>query len=103
MSPPSKHANGDFFRSLLCVIGGRGGRLRWRSGRAPPPIWAYNMMKSGDFRVYLEEHKKRDVIFDFDETISTLLADWTDRDKAVVQLFQKYDPLFPSREIRAAD
>jgi HAD superfamily hydrolase (TIGR01549 family) len=61
------------------------------------------MMKSGDFRTYLEEHKKREVIFDFDETISTLLADWTDRDKAVVQLFQKYDPLFPSRKIRAAD
>jgi HAD superfamily hydrolase (TIGR01549 family) len=34
------------------------------------------------------------VIFDFDETISTLLIDWTKWDKAVGQVLQNYDPAF---------
>jgi phosphoglycolate phosphatase-like HAD superfamily hydrolase len=51
-------------------------------------------MNSADFEQYLCKNKKREVIFDFDETISTLLADWTKWDKAVGQVLQKYDPEF---------
>jgi phosphoglycolate phosphatase-like HAD superfamily hydrolase len=51
-------------------------------------------MKIADFQEYLRKNKKRKVIFDFDETISTLLIDWTKWDKAVGQVLQKYDPAF---------
>ena len=51
-------------------------------------------MNLADFQQYLSKNKKREVIFDFDETISTLLADWTKWDKAVGQVLQKYDPAF---------
>jgi HAD superfamily hydrolase (TIGR01549 family) len=51
-------------------------------------------MKTADFQEYLRKNKKRKVIFDFDETISTLLIDWTKWDKAVGQVLQKYDPTF---------
>lgn len=51
-------------------------------------------MKTADFQDYLRKNKKRKVIFDFDETISTLLIDWTKWDKAVGQVLQNYDPAF---------
>src|SRR5271166_6242821 len=51
-------------------------------------------MNVADFQQYLCKNQKREVIFDFDETISTLLADWTKWDKAVGQVLQKYDPAF---------
>jgi HAD superfamily hydrolase (TIGR01549 family) len=51
-------------------------------------------MKTTDFQGYLRKNQKREVIFDFDETISTLLINWTEWDKAVGQLLQKYDPAF---------
>ena len=51
-------------------------------------------MKITEFQQYLRKKQKREVIFDFDETISTLLIDWTEWDKAVGQLLQKYDPAF---------
>lgn len=51
-------------------------------------------MNTADFQQYLRKNKKREVIFDFDETISTLLVDWVKWDKAVGQVLQKYDPAF---------
>ncbi|HYX49958.1 MAG TPA: hypothetical protein VE843_09475 [Ktedonobacteraceae bacterium] len=45
-------------------------------------------MKTTDFQQYLRKNQKREVIFDFDETISTLLIDWAEWDKAVGQLLQ---------------
>jgi phosphoglycolate phosphatase-like HAD superfamily hydrolase len=51
-------------------------------------------MNVADFQRYLCKNQKREVIFDFDETISKLLADWTKWDKAVGQVLQKYDPAF---------
>ena len=51
-------------------------------------------METADFQQYLRKNQKREVIFDFDETISTLFIDWAEWDKAVGQLLQKYDPAF---------
>lgn len=51
-------------------------------------------MKTTDFQQYLKENQKREVIFDFDETISTLLINWAEWDRAVGQVLQEYDPAF---------
>jgi phosphoglycolate phosphatase-like HAD superfamily hydrolase len=60
-------------------------------------------MKIADFQQYLQKNEKREVIFDFDETISTLLVDWTKWDKAVGQVLQKYDPAFIPPDVIKAE
>jgi HAD superfamily hydrolase (TIGR01549 family) len=56
-------------------------------------------MTLADFQQYLCKNKKREVIFDFDETISTLLVDWTKWDKAVGQVLKTYDPTFAPPDV----
>ena len=51
-------------------------------------------MKTTEFQQYLRNYQKREVIFDFDETISTLLINWAEWDRAVGQVLQRYDPAF---------
>ncbi|MBV9480134.1 MAG: HAD family hydrolase [Acidobacteria bacterium] len=51
-------------------------------------------MKITDFQQYLQKNQKREVIFDFDETISTLLINWAEWDRAVGQVLHRYDPAF---------
>ena len=51
-------------------------------------------MKTTEFQQYLRKYQKREVIFDFDETISTLLINWAEWDRAVGQVLQRYDPAF---------
>jgi phosphoglycolate phosphatase-like HAD superfamily hydrolase len=51
-------------------------------------------MKTTEFQQYLQKYGKREVIFDFDETISTLLINWAEWDRAVSQVLQKFDPAF---------
>ena len=54
----------------------------------------WEQMKTTDFHQYLRKSQKREVIFDFDGTISTLLINWAEWDRAVGQVLQGYDPAF---------
>jgi len=48
-------------------------------------------MKKEEFVKYLKEKGKKHIIFDFDETLCTLLIDWSNWEKDLQKLFSSYD------------
>ena len=50
-------------------------------------------MNYSEFITHLNEHKKTDIIFDFDETLVHLLIDWSNWHAGMKELFNSYKPL----------
>ena len=50
-------------------------------------------MNYSEFVTHLNEHKKTDIIFDFDETLVHLLINWSNWHQRMKELFNSYKPL----------